>query len=77
MVVLSNHSNWLDPLFVGLAVSHRPLRFVAGDFMFTKGLIGRFVRALGVISKTQFRPDPASIRNIMAAIKSGEAVAFS
>lgn len=75
-MVVGNHTNYLDPVFLGLAIPRRPLTFVAGAFAFKNPKVARFFAALDVIPKEQFRADSNAVRLMIKAIGRGDMVAI-
>lgn len=73
-LVVANHVNLLDPLFVAYAVGSKPVRFVAGEEVFRNGVAHKFARSMGLILRPQMRPDFSSTRDIIRAIRGGEVV---
>jgi 1-acyl-sn-glycerol-3-phosphate acyltransferase len=65
-LILANHvTNW-DPLFLNCYVDE-PICFVAGAPLFRNPFLRRILNYTGAISKTKFRSDTSTIRNVLKA----------
>jgi 1-acyl-sn-glycerol-3-phosphate acyltransferase len=67
-LILSNHVNNWDPLFLNCYVDE-PICFVAGAPLFRNPILKRILNYTGAISKTKFRADTSTIRNVLKAKK--------
>ena len=74
-VICGNHSSVFDPVFVAFAFGIDCfLHFVAKVELFKTPLLSSVVKGLGAISVNREISDIATIKNILACLKSGEKV---
>lgn len=74
-ILASNHVSYLDPVVIGVACP-RSLRFMARENLFHYALLGRYLRAVGVIPIQRGEVDLASIREAVSCLRRGEVVAI-
>ncbi|WP_058308941.1 lysophospholipid acyltransferase family protein [Gracilibacillus massiliensis] len=67
-LIVSNHVNNWDPLFINLFVDE-PIAFVAGEPLFRHPQLKKVLQYTGAIRKTKFRNDTSTIRNLIKAKK--------
>ena len=70
-VVISNHQSMVDFGAVFAACRPNDVTFVVSSHYFHNPLFSKLLKAGGCISKRQFYPDTAAIRQIIRVIKSG------
>lgn len=63
-IVLANHTNFWDPVFVA-TYCKEPIHFVTSDEYFRNGILNFFFRLLGAIPKTKFLSDVETVKNII------------
>jgi len=73
-IVASNHLSYLDPAIVG-AGFWRKAHFMARDSLFKVFLLGRWMRAVGVIPLKRNSADFRAVREAVKRLKEGEIVA--
>ncbi|MDA8327183.1 MAG: lysophospholipid acyltransferase family protein [Nitrospiraceae bacterium] len=74
LIVVSNHSSYLDPLVIGCAVARR-MTFIAKKELFGIPLVGTFVKSFSV-PVDRDRTSHAVIRELVRRLCLGEAVAM-
>lgn len=74
-ILLSNHVNNWDPLFINCYVNE-PICFVAAAPLFRNKALKKVLDYTGAISKTKSMSDTSTIRNILKAKKNGRAIAL-
>lgn len=67
-IILANHVNNWDPLFINCYVNET-MCFVAGDSLFRNPILKRILDFTGAIPKAKFRSDTSTIRNMINAKK--------
>ena len=67
-VILANHVNTFDPLFIGREIPH-PVYYVASDANFRSKILNFVFSLVGTIPKTKAQSDTDSIRHIMDTVK--------
>jgi len=72
-LILSNHVNNWDPLFINVFVNE-PVCFVAAAPLFFNKPLKRLLDYTGAIPKTKSRNDTSTIRNILKAKKHGRVI---
>lgn len=70
-----NHASYVDPVVLGAALG-RPIRFIARHELFTMGMLGRWIRALGAIPVNITRPETATFKAAIALLRQGWIVAL-
>ena len=75
VLVVANHPSDVDPILVAIAV-RRPLRFMADAVQFRRGFVGTVIRLLGAFPVHLDRPDVTAVRQALALLEAGEAVAI-
>ncbi len=74
-IVCANHSNYIDPILLGLTVGKRHwLHFMAKAELSASRLVGNFLRKFGVFFVKRGENDIGAIRTTMGLLKSGEKV---
>ena len=74
-LILSNHVNNWDPLFINCFVDE-PLCFVAAAPLFRNKLLKKVLDYTGAISKTKLKNDMSTIRNMITAKKHNRSMAL-
>lgn len=74
-LILSNHVNNWDPLFINCFVSE-PLCFVAAAPLFRNKMLKKVLDYAGAISKTKLKNDMGTIRNMITAKKHNRSIAL-
>jgi 1-acyl-sn-glycerol-3-phosphate acyltransferase len=74
LVVLGAHEGMMDALFMAASVRNRRLNFVTTERFFRARGLGVLFRALQVIPRIQFHPDPRSIHSMLRVAKQGGAI---
>lgn len=69
-VIASNHVSYLDPLVVGVAAPRR-LAFMARHTLFTKPLLGWWLRGVGAIPVRREEADLSAIRAAVHTLRQG------
>lgn len=76
VLILSNHQNTLDPLWVTIGFN-KPLYFVAGDTLFSNGIGSKFLNhVFAPIPKKKGTVDPNCVKQILKTMKEGGSVAI-
>ena len=70
-VLVSNHASRADYVFTGLAMWPDTFNYVVGYNEFFRGHLAALLRALQVVPKKNFTPQPYAIKQIMRVIKEG------
>lgn len=74
-LVCANHSNFVDPVLVGLAFGgHRHIHFMAKIELFSNKWMGGFLTKLGAFGVDRDGADISAIRSVMKYIRAGEKV---
>jgi 1-acyl-sn-glycerol-3-phosphate acyltransferase len=68
-LVVSNHVNNLDPVFINLLFDE-PIVYVVSDRFYKQKIFGTFLKYIGAISKKKNRVDTGTIRSLKKAIDS-------
>ncbi len=76
-LLIANHANNTDPLFVGLSSRTTPLTYVASEHLERLGLLtGILTRYFSVIPRAKASSAVGTVRSILKALRQGEAVAL-
>lgn len=75
-MIVGNHTNYLDPVFVALALPHRTINFVAGSVLMKRKMVRRFMSLFQVIPKLQFVTDTRALRSMLEIIKQDGSLAL-
>jgi len=73
-IIASNHASYLDPAIVGCGF-RRKTHFMARDSLFKVFLLGRWMRAVGVIPLKRNAADFRAVREAVKRLKEGDIVA--
>ncbi len=73
VVICLNHLSYLDPVVFGFACP-RPINFIAKSSLFTKPLLGYFVRKLGALPIDRDKPEVGVFRTIGNLLEKGRAI---
>lgn len=68
-LIIGNHTNYIDPVFVALAVPHRRINFVAGSVLMKHRWSRTLMTMVQVIPKLQFVTDTRAVRSMLEIIK--------
>ena len=74
LLVISNHSSYLDPLIIGAAVNRR-MTFLAKKELFTIPLVGKFVSSFS-LPVSREGSSHKMIKETVQRLRSGEAIAM-
>ena len=74
LIVISNHSSYLDPLIIGAAVTRR-MTYLAKKELFTRPLIGRFVSSFS-LPVSREGSSHTMIKETVKRLSGGEAIAM-
>ncbi len=69
MLIIANHTNFLDPAFVALALPNQTINFVAGSVLMKNRKARKLMSSLQVIPKLQFVADTRALRSMLEIIK--------
>lgn len=69
LLIIANHTNFLDPIFVALALPNLTMNFVAGSVLMKNRHARKLMSALQVIPKLQFVTDTKALRSMLEIIK--------
>lgn len=69
LLIIGNHTNFLDPAFLALALPHQTVNFVAGSALMKKRFARRIMSWMQVIPKLQFVTDTKAVRGMLEIIK--------
>ncbi|MBI4343662.1 MAG: 1-acyl-sn-glycerol-3-phosphate acyltransferase [Candidatus Omnitrophica bacterium] len=75
VIVAANHVSYLDPPVLGAACPRR-LRFMAKANLFRHPLLGGYLRSVGVIPIVREESDLGAVREGIARLRRGEALAI-
>ncbi|MEG1633781.1 MAG: lysophospholipid acyltransferase family protein [Oscillospiraceae bacterium] len=70
-VLVSNHASRADYVFTGLAMWPDAFNYVVGYNEFFRGHLARLLRALQVVPKKNFTPQPYAVKQMLRIIKEG------
>lgn len=68
-LIIGNHGNYIDPLFLAFAVPHQRINFVAGSVLMSKRWTRKLMSLVQVIPKLQFVTDTRAVRSMIEVIK--------
>lgn len=68
-IVLGNHPSYLDPFLAGCILYPLKINFLAAATFFRNKKLRTPLYLGGIIPKSQFRPDPASIKSMLKVVK--------
>lgn len=68
-LVVANHGNYIDPVFLALALPHYRINFVAGSVLMKKRWTRKIMSFVQVIPKLQFVTDTRAVRSMIEIIK--------
>lgn len=68
-LIIGNHGNYIDPVFLALAVPHQCVNFVAGSVLMKKRWTRKLMSFVQVIPKLQFVTDTRAVRAMIEIIK--------
>lgn len=74
-ILASNHVSFLDPPLIGAACPRR-LAFMARADLFRHGLLGAWMRSVGVISLRRGEQDVGAMRRAIEVLRRGEPIAI-
>lgn len=75
VIVVANHDSLADPFVLGAALP-RQLRFLSKEELWSNGIVGRLMDALGGIRVARARGDVAAVAATARALERGAAVAI-
>ena len=76
-LLIANHANNTDPLFVSMSSKTTPLTFVASEHLERLGLLTRLLtRYFSVILRAKASSAVSTVRSILKALRQGESVAL-
>ena len=75
MILVANHTCYLDPAFL-IAAQDRPIRFPTTAEVFRRPLTRWFMGRMGTICVRRYRPDPEAAAEVVDALAAGEVVGF-
>lgn len=74
-LVCANHSNFVDPILLGLAFGgHRQIHFMAKIELFRNKRFGAFLEKLGAFGVDRDGADISAVRTVMKYVRAGEMV---
>jgi 1-acyl-sn-glycerol-3-phosphate acyltransferase len=73
MVVVANHESFLDAFVVGAALDRRAT-FLTAPYLFSRPVVGSFLRAMGAIPVYNHGDDVASLRGAIRLLQAGGTV---
>lgn len=72
-LVCANHSSYLDPVFLAMALDTRvPVRFMAKSNLFKIPLLGWFIKKLGAFPVNRNTADLAAVKTSLRVLKDGQ-----
>lgn len=72
VILAANHVSYADPVFIGVALVERRLRFMAKEELFRSALFGALLGRLGAFPVRRGRVDHAGIRQCLRLLEQGE-----
>jgi 1-acyl-sn-glycerol-3-phosphate acyltransferase len=75
LIVCPNHISFFDPLFLAITLP-RNMTFMAKEELFSRPIIGRWMKDCGVISLSRNGGDAAKLRLAVRELKSGKILAL-
>ncbi|HMO52204.1 MAG TPA: lysophospholipid acyltransferase family protein [Kiritimatiellia bacterium] len=76
VIIASNHASFLDPPVLGVAVPHRPVRFMARDTLFDHSFLAWFYYRFGVVPLSREKGDVGAIKTAIQLLREGHCVAL-
>ena len=76
LILVCNHSSYLDPPFVAMATFRRKLNFMARDSLFRHWLFGWYISALKAFPVRRGGADRGAWRDFQRMVDNGETVLF-
>ena len=73
MLIIGNHSSYLDAPLTLVGAGFKRMHFVGGDFLYNKKT-EKFLDWLGIISKNQFQPDVKTVLRLVRTLRAGRRV---
>lgn len=67
--IFGNHSNYFDPFFLNLDMTHEPTAGVMTRDQFHKTLPRIFMDSIGIVPTSKYVPEPAIVRNVIRMIE--------
>ncbi len=74
MLIVANHTSYLDPVIIGLAVPRRPVAFMAKEELFKVPMLGWYIRKLGAFPVKRNTADRQAIKSAVNILRRGEIV---
>lgn len=71
LIVCPNHISFFDPLFLAISLP-RKITFMAKEELFTRPVVGKWVKECGVIPLSRDGGDAAKLRQAVRELKSGK-----
>jgi len=74
ILVCSNHMSMWDPVFLGVCIKTRQVRFMAKQELFKIPVVKTLIKALGAFPVSRGGADIRAIKNTIALLREGESV---
>jgi 1-acyl-sn-glycerol-3-phosphate acyltransferase len=74
VLLVANHQSYLDPVAIGLAVTHRQLAFLARKTLFANRYLGTFLRSVGVYEIDQDGIAKEGLQTVLNLLDQGRCV---
>jgi 1-acyl-sn-glycerol-3-phosphate acyltransferase len=74
VIIASNHQTYLDPLWMGLPVKKRQVRYLAWSESFDWPIVGNMIEMLGAWPLQIDKTDPTAIRRTLQWLRNGGAM---
>lgn len=72
VIVVSNHTNFIDPIVVGCSILQRQVYFMAKEELFRIPLLGHLIQKLGAFPIRRGKFDRVALRAAFAVLKQGK-----
>ena len=69
-ILVANHIGWLDPVWLGAVIWPRPAFFMGKQELF-RGLLGKYLLAMGVFPVDRTKPGPSSLKRPVEIVRRG------
>lgn len=76
VLLVANHASFLDPPALGCAITHRSVRYMARDSLFTNPWFGRLLRGIAAVPISRERGDISALKRALDVLKSGDCLGF-
>lgn len=72
VVIMSNHTHWADPIYLGVAYQKRPIHFIAKEEFFQKKWRDKILRCLGSFPVARGEADLSALKTAFGLLRKNE-----